>query len=222
VAFYNNLINIVQYIQTVESIGFYKKNNNENPFAIIYFPENHFLKDCYSKLNVDRKDFGRVVVPKCYNPSVCLDSKIFSDFSGSGFFVQDNFTTALENNVLVDLSYFLEKYHLIFKPITYTGFHEQKVSEYMENLISSIDPIYRKVLIYSIDYSKQYEQNYINRKVQIIISQLDKNPQLLDYVLFCSLDNRTNYKLLVKDKEFNITTIKNILRTGEPIHGFVQ
>jgi hypothetical protein len=193
-----------QYTQIVDNLAFHQSRNNKNPFAIIYLPENHLLQDYYSKLNIERRETKDIIVPRAKLPVVFLEASMITTYRKLGLLPYNRITSSLQRrNIIIDLSYYVKKYEIMFTPVTYRGIHGNRIRNYIRDLIINVGPQYRIVLIYAIDLFGDFNPNYLNRKSQMLMMELEETPNLVDDMVLCTFDPEVKYRLLIKGEEFN-------------------
>lgn len=206
-----------QYTQVVKNLDFRQSRNEDNPFAVIYFPENHMLEDYYDRLNVERRNLKYIVVPLSRLPVVYLESETVAKLRDLGLLSYNRITSSLFNkNILIDLSYYLRKTEIQYSPVNYRSTYGNRIREYLKDIILEMGSQYRVVLVYAIDLESTFDLNYLNRKSQLLMNELDVTPTLVDEMLLCTFSPDVNYRLLIKETDFNKARLTSIFRGLKP------
>jgi len=200
-----------QYTHIVDGIRF--GQNKDEPIVLIYFSENSTLLDDYPKLNLKLIDFRYVLIPTTKIPRTRLTGEIRKLYRSTGLIAYSSSQKPPPKNIILDLSLYLTAIDTTFKPTNY----RQRAGFLIKNLIlkSSIyfPKNFKKIFLYSIDPSKDMN-TFINRKIFPIIKDLKTGEfQFQDMILNVIQGEGSNYRLLVKDKDFKFTRVKNYLRS---------
>jgi len=197
---------IPQYTRVVRSIRF--KNNPDRPFLIVYFSENSTLFEDYHKLGFRRQDIRYVVVPKTRLPVTRLDSKTRELYKSIGLRpYASNMRFPQNKNIFYDISIYLKKVDDAYHPSTYRQRAGFLIQDVLFKTFNSVPDNYQKVLIYSIDVTKNVN-SFINRKVFPLLKQLKSSRPYFNDMLLTQIytDNATHRKL-IDDREYKITRI---------------
>jgi DNA-directed RNA polymerase beta subunit len=205
------------YTQVTNSIGFPLTPNN--PYLLTYFSENSTLVDDYPKLGLRSVDFRMVVVPVTKIPRTIMTSELMKDYKQLGLIPYSQKQQIPQNkNFIFDLSYYLGKIDLLFRPTNYRQRSGTLIKNSF-NLLLSYPQNYQKVLVYSIDLTKD-TNTFVNRKFFPILQMLkDEEMEFpFDYVIFALVgEASTTYRLIVKNKDYQLTKIITLLRKITPI-----
>jgi len=114
--------------------------------------------------------------------------------------------------LIFDLSYYLKAIDNSLKP----GNYRQRGGLFIKNILlktfSMFPSNYTKVFLYSINVNNEFPE-YINRKFYPILEMLKNEEVFFDDLLFCILKDKPNYRLLVKEREYNLQRIIPYLRS---------
>lgn len=206
-----------QYTHIVDGVRY--PQNNKSPFIIVYFSENSTLLKDYSKLNIKLIDAKYVIIPVTKIPISRLNNEIKIGFKSLGLKVLSS-TQKIPTgqNFILDLSIFLNSIDENYNPSNYrqrSGFLIQNI---LQKIFSSYPSNYRKVLLYSIDSTKELSE-FINRKIFSVFMQLKDDQFYFDHMIFSNLNfNDSRHKLLIKDRKFKLSRIKNLLKNVKLIN----
>ncbi len=204
--------NMRQYTHIVDGIMF-PQNKNE-PVLLVYMSENSIISDDFERLNLRNIDFRKAIIPVTKIPVTRLTTNIRSIFKARGITaLQSNQTIPEGQNLIYDLSFYLNKLDQVYKVNTY----RQRAGFLLNNMIlktfSSFPSNYQKILLYSVDPKKNINE-FINRKIFPILLNIKKDEIIpFDHMLFNTLsDDSSRYRLLIKDKEYKFDRIKTLLK----------
>lgn len=205
-------------VQFATSLSF--PQNPKNPYVLIYMSENStFLQD-YHKLNLRRVDAKIVVVPITKIPRTVLSGELIQAYKNIGLLpYSSKLRVPQGKNVIFDLSQYTYLLDAKYKFANYRRRGGMFLNNILEQAISKF-PNYNKVLIYSIDLTKNVK-SFISRKSFPILQQLKSEEFNFDsLVLATILENKTRYRVLMKDKEYDFTRVimfmRNIKEVGSP------
>lgn len=193
--------------------------NEGKPIALLYFPENgSFLKDL-TKLKLQRRDFFYVVYPNMKFPRTRLVPNIIRAYRREKYIVYSTDMNLPDKNLIIDFSPYLSAIDARIKPGNYRKRAGFLIKSAMEELFALV-PNHRKVLLYSIDVSKQDNiPSFINRKLFLTIKELNNAEYLpFDDLFMVIFDGKTIYRPLVLNKEFKFNRtlfyFRNIFSRG--------
>lgn len=196
------------YTQQVQKVSF-PLINKDHPYALIYYPENgNFLTD-YSKLGLRYLDFRHVVIPTTLFPKTKISNPIRSEFRKLKMAsYASTMVYPSKVNIILDMSFYLKKVDEIYKPANY----RQRAGILLKNttiqMLNLIPGNYKKILLYSIDQTKEIKSFYDRKIFPFLKMMRDEEDLPFDDLLFCRMtDTKTLYRLLVKDKEYNLQRI---------------
>jgi len=205
------------YSQVANSLAFPLIPNN--PYLLTYFSENGRFVDDYPKLGLRLADFRIVVVPITKIPRTIATTELIKEYKQLGLLPYSQKQRIPENKSFIfDLSQYLGKIDALFRPTNYRQRSGVLIKNSF-NLLLSFPQNYQKVLIYSVDLTKDMN-SFVNRKFFPILQMLkdEKVEFPFDYVVFAMVgENNTTYRLIFKNKEFQINKIITLLRKITPI-----
>ncbi len=205
--------NLRQYTQVVDGIRF--PNLPKDNYIITYFSENSSLLEDYPKLNFKLVDIKYNIVPVTIVPRTRLKTELLKSFKEYGIMSYSSLQKPpVGKNVFYDLSQYLTAMDRVYNPTNY----RQRLQGFIQNAINrsySDFQNFHKVLIYSVDLTKQDLNNFVDRKVFPLILQLKANNFVFDHLILCLITSSgPRYRLLVKDKSYKFdrvfTYLKNV------------
>lgn len=204
--------NLKQYTHIVDGLRF--PQNPKNPFLLIYFSENSTFLDDYEKLNLKLIDFKIIAIPSTKIPRTFLIPNIRKLYREKGLFaysLQSNLP--FNKNIVIDLSQYLITLDNVYNPSNYRQRVGFLIKDALFKSLIKFSDEYQKVFLYSINNTKNFN-GFINRKIFPIIQDL-KNEKVLfnDMLLNITGGASSNYRLLVKNKKFNIQRIVQYIKT---------
>jgi len=207
--------NFRQYSPTVNGIRF--QNIPGENFIITYFSENSSLLEDYPKLNLKPVDIRLNIIPLTRIPRTRITPaliKKFKKFSLSSY--SSNTKIPSGKNTFYDLSFYLNAIDSIYNPTNY----RQRLSLFIKNIVNQSYTNFNnfhKVLLYSIDLTKDNLNEFINRKFFPIIQQLKDESFSFDHLILCLITpSGPRYRLLVKNKIFKYPRVITYLKTIIP------
>ena len=203
--------NFKQYTHKIKNIRF--PISRENPFFIVYFSENSSFIEDYSKIQIRRTEVRGVVIPITKIPRTRLTSnlrKVYKELGLLSYSVNQRFPT--DRNLFLDTGPYLNEITLKYKPTTY----RQRIGMLLKNFLNSAastSPInFQKVLIYSVDVTKDLRP-FISRKIFPIIQSIKKGDFAFDHLILCTIqDNIASYRLLIKDHKYSFQRVFHYLK----------
>lgn len=205
-----------QYTHLVDSIRF--PQNKDKPFVIIYFSENsNFLND-YPKLNLRRIDAKTVIIPKTKIPFSILGNETRALYKSMGLRAYSSVQPIPKSeNIIYDISAFLETLDNSYQTKNYRQRSGFIIKNLISKIFSSFPNTYEKVLLYSVDTTKDLNP-FIDRKVFPFVMELKNNNIYYDHFLFNIVgDSSSRYRLLIKNRQFMFNRILQYLRNVKTI-----
>ena len=202
---------LVQYTRVVDGVRF-PPNINE-PYLLVYFSENSSFTQDYSKLNIRRQDVRHAVIPVTKLPLTRLTPDLRNAYKQLKILpYQSNMKIPESKNLFVDTTLYTQTIDEIYKPNTY----RQRAGYLIQNLLfkvfQSFPENYRKILIYSVDTTKD-ANNFINSKIFPIMRQLKAGEIFFDDMILVTLDETSpRYRLLISEKEYKLTRVLQYVR----------
>jgi len=203
------LSTIKQYYTIVKNISFIDKNK----YFIIYMGENSSFLENVDKLNFKHVEIRNIVVPVTRYPRTMLTNEIRKEYRDKKFIVYSSKAIPKGKNILfLDLSPFLEMIEEKLKPKNYRQRAGTILENYLRTMFNTIPDGYKKILIYTIDKTNPIPK-FMDRKIYAILNDIKKNGIYFDHLFFGEIDeDSTKYRLLVKDRQFDIRKIFIYLR----------
>jgi len=196
-----------QYTHVVDGVRF--KQDVKKPFLLVYLSENSTFFDDYKDLNIRKVDARYLVVPLTKIPRTRLtpEDRALSKSFGLQAFLSTQKVPA-GKNIIYDLSNYLTAIDTTYEPSHY----RQRAGFLIRNLIlkvfQSYPDNYQKVLIYSVNASKDIN-SFASRKIFPLILQLKEDPLVYDHMLMNVVSQGiSTYRLLIKDREYDFNRIK--------------
>ena len=152
------------YTQVVNGIRF-EQPVKEQPYVITYLSENSLFFEDYPKLNLVPFDVKIVVVPYTKIPKTKLTNELIKTYKNLSLLpIQSNLNVPQNKNVFFDLSQFLNALDYSYKP---TNYRQRAGTFVLGSLFNSFSqfPNHKKVLLYSVDVSKPFNKNFVDRKI---------------------------------------------------------
>lgn len=206
--------NIKLYTQVTNGIRFIKK---DVPYLLVYLSENStFIKDYY-KLNIYRQDARYIVVPITKIPRSYMLPDLKSQYKNLKLNpYPSNIKVPSSQSVIFDPSLFMSKLDIMLRPSNY----RLRAGSLLKSLIyssASMYPSYKKILVYSVDITKLFDKNYINRKIFPFLLDIKNDNFIFDSLILNIVSNSgSKYRLLIKDGVFDYSKIllyiKNITK----------
>jgi DNA-directed RNA polymerase beta subunit len=200
-----------QYSQVTDGLRYTIK---EQPYMLLYLSENSTLIDDFHKLNIRLIDIRMAVIPRTTIPRTFLTPelrKIYNKILGL-YSYPANMKIPKNKNFIFDPTNFIKEVDETYHPDNY----RQKAGFLIKNQLESAllnYPGYKKVLIYSIDVTKTFN-NFVDRKIFPIIQDLKNNDINFDDLLLVTLnESSVRYRLLVKDRKFDFQKIMVYIKT---------
>lgn len=204
--------NLRLYTQKVNRLVFPSDKN----YMIIYFSENSDLISDYPKLNIRRKDFRHVVVPNTRIPRTYLTPEIKKVYTSYGLRPFSTNQKPPNQSFIFDISNYLNKIETTFEPQHYRQRSGSLITNLLRRSFTFYDNSFEKIFLYSIDRTKDFRR-LMDMKIFPIIEQLRDEDFYFNHMLLGVLnENKTSYRLLVKDGEFNLKRIISFIRGIKP------
>jgi len=195
-----------QYTQVTNALKFPK--DPKRPYLFLYMSENSTFIDDYKSLNLRLIDFRDVVVPLTKIPRTRLTTDLIKLYKSFGLIARNsNMKIPAGRNIIYDLTQYLKSIDTVYEPRHY----RQRSGLLIKNLLlrgfDSFPNNYKKVLVYSVTLENNLYA-FPNRKIFPLLYQLKTGSIPYDYLLLVSIhESKPYYRLLVKDKEYNLNKI---------------
>jgi len=187
--------------------------NTKNPFLIIYFSENSSFVEDYPKLNLLRVDAKKVIIPKTQIPFSFITPELKSTYKAHGLLALSS-TQALPQgqNIIYDISPYLKTLENSYKLKNYRQRGGFLLKNLIDKIFSGLPNNYQKVLLYSVDTTKELNK-YIDRKIFPFILEMKDNNIYYDHLIFNTIKGSTSrYRLLIKDRTINFNRVNLFLK----------
>ena len=199
------------YNHVVDGLRFPPEKNTK--YMITYFSENSsFLQD-FSRLNIRLIDIRTVVIPYTKYPLSKLDITLRKEYRKIGMFAFQSNQPIPDRNIYYDLSNYFSAIDTLWHPDNYrmrVGTIVKRATD--ASTIGFED--YHKILFYSVDLTKPFDKNYINRKFYPILMGLKEGDFYFDDLVLVSIGSSgARYRLLVKDKQFIFARAWNYIKS---------
>lgn len=187
--------------------------NASEPYILIYFSENGLLVDDYPKLNIRKMDIRLVVTPVTKVPRTRLQADTIKLFKQNGLLAYSQIMKVPKGrSFLFDMSEYLSKIDLMYKPVNYRMRAGTLIKSALSSMLTMYPPNYKRVLLYSIDLTKDFK-SFINRKFFPILQMMKDDIFPFDHVVLILIDeSRSYHRLIVKNKNANLNRILPILK----------
>ena len=174
-----------QYSSSVNGIIFPNKPG-EN-FVLTYFSENSSLLKDYPRLNLRLMDFRIGVIPVTKVPKTRLTPELIKSYKHHGIITYSSIMKVpISKNVIYDLSQYFEAIDYTFNPTNY----RQRLRVFIKNVTNQSFlkfQNFQKVLVYSVDLTKENLNKFVDRKFFPIIQQLKDGSFQFDHLIFLRL-----------------------------------
>ena len=202
---------IKQYTMQVDGIRFMP--NPKEPFLIVYFSENSTLLDDYPRLNIRPIDVRVVTVPVTKVPRTRLLPDVRKMFRKYKLYAYSTLQPIPPGrSFFYDVSQYVRAIDTTYKPKTYRQRAGFLINHIISTAFSSYPDNYQKILLYSIDTTKDFF-SFVNRKVFPIVRQIKSEEILFDHLLVNVMSaSGSKYRLLIKDGEFKFPRVLFYLR----------
>lgn len=201
-----------QYTQIVTGIRFSQDRNE--PFVLVYFSENSNFVEDYPKLNLRRIDAKKVVVPVTKVPISRMTPELKKLYKTLGLYAySSNQKVPEKENLIYDLSNYLATIESTYHIKTY----RQRAGFLLKNMLlkvfNSFPQNYQKVLLYSVDTTKEMRP-FIDRRIFPILTQIKNGDFQFDHMILNYVtESSSRYRLLVKDRQSNFNRVKQLLKS---------
>lgn len=137
---------LVQYTRVVDGVRF-PPNINE-PYLLVYFSENSWLVQDYSKLNIRRQDVRHAVIPVTKMPVTRLTPELRNSYKQLRVLpYQSNMKIPESKNLFVDTTLYTQTIDEIYKPNTYRQRAGYLIQNLLYKVFHSFPDNYRKILV---------------------------------------------------------------------------
>jgi len=203
--------NMRLYSQQTDSIMY--PINTSIPFMVVYFPENSNLIDDYPKLNIRKADIRVVVTPMTKIPRTILTNDNVRIFKQYGLYnISGRIKVPSGRSFIFDMSQYLNKIDQIYKPVNYRQRSGILIKNSLNSMLATYPPNYQKVLMYSIDVTKDLK-SFVNRKFFPILQMIKDENIPFDHIVFILInENKSYHRLLMMDKKFKLDRIITLLK----------
>lgn len=204
--------NLKQYIQSVDGIRWISSNIN-NPFLLTFFSENSTFLESYPRLNIRRIDARYAAIPRMKIPVSYLNQKIINDYKRIHIMAfPAGRKPPAKQNVIFDTTIYTSLIDQKFRPKNYRTRSGTLVKYGIDNSFI-IYSNFEKVLIYSIDLTKPFDSNWVNRKFYNFLIDLKEGNIDYDHLILNTIsDSGSRYRLLVKDKSYDYNRLFPLIR----------
>ena len=204
------------YTQKVDGVIYTTKP--AEPFILLYFPENSLLINDYPKLNIRRMDVRVVVTPITKIPRTRLQPETIKIFKNYGLLsLSQRMKVPQGRSFLFDMSEYLNKLDVMYKPNNYRMRSGVLIKSSLNSMLANYPPNYKRVLMYSIDLTKDVK-SFINRKSFPILQMMKDGIIPFDYMMLVLIDeSRSYHRLIVKNRKAELSRIIPILKRISPI-----
>lgn len=201
------------YTQKTNRLTFDTKKN----YMLMYFSENSSLTGDYPNLKLRRQDFKYVIVPNTRIPRTYLDSNLRKVYKAYNLISLMSNQQPPGNNFIFDISQYLNTIESSYNPQHYRQRSGFLISNLVMRSFNMYDNSYEKILVYSINKNESFRR-FIDMKIFPIIDKLRNDEVDFDHMLLSIIEeDRTTYRLLMKDGDFNVRRIISLLRTIRPL-----
>jgi hypothetical protein len=192
--------------------GFRFPPDKDKQYMITYFSENsNFLED-YPKLNIRLADIRVVVIPYTKFPLTKLTTTLRKDYRKMGMFSFQSNQPVPNRNIYYDLSNYFTAIDDLWHPSNYRMRVGNIVRGATYGSLSGFED-YHKILLYSVDVTKPFDKNYINRKFYPILEGLKEEDFPFDDLVLATIGpGGTRYRLLVKDRKYIFARAWNYIK----------
>jgi len=204
--------NFKLYIQITDAIKF--PQIASDPYMISYFSENSNFFEDYPKLHILRNDIKNIVTTFTKIPYTTIDNTLKKNLREKYklYLFSSNQKISLNQNFILDLSTYLNKVDLMFKPLTYRGRSGLLIKDTVLSTFTLYPNNYKKILLYVIDLNKPVKQ-FINSKLYLLWELLKSENFNFDDMIFATIkEGSIRYRLIVKNRDFDIQRITNLFR----------
>jgi len=188
--------------------------NKDKPFYIVYMGENSTFIESFKKFNFRYTDIFNVIIPLTRVPTVTrLLPEERKEYRKIKWIPRTSNDTIPKGRSLVyDLSKFFTAVENKFHPLTWRFRVGNLLKNMLNRSFSGAPENYEKILMYHIDVTKPFN-DLINSKIFPVLLDLRNGIIQFDHLLLCITGhNGTTYRLLIKDKNFDISRIKSYIR----------
>lgn len=194
--------------------GFLIPQNSKKSTMILYYSENSTFMDDFQYLGLRRIDFRYVIVPTTRMPRTFLNGVLIKKYKDECHLIAKRSDQPIpENqNYIYDCTEFIYQVDKKYKPKTY----RQRFGNLLQQAVEAGfrgGRKYRKILFYSVCLDKPFSESYVNRKIFPFITQLKAGTFIFDDMVLCLITpNGSHYRILVKDREYTYTRIKQYIK----------
>jgi len=191
-------------------------------YDIIYFPENTTFQESYYKLNLRRIFMRKITVPQSKIPRIVPNSKILLPYKQLKLIpvlkIKDE-----DNNTIIDTSLFMDLLDEKFKKESYRRpIVAKRIISYLQFAKEQSPTNRKKVLVYHIDYDKEFSDKIEYKRIFPLLLDLKKTKGFnFDYVLFAvTSDGSTVYTSFKNSEEIlsfgRIYSLLNSIKSKSP------
>jgi len=166
-----------------KTLAFPDKRGIEN-YDIIYFPENTTFYESYFKLKIKRMFARKATIAKAKIPVLIVNGKTLAPYRALKLLPVIDIKED-ENNTFIDSSQYMEALDAKFKKGSYRRpIVGNRVISYLQACKAKSPPNRKTILVYHIDYDKEFPKEIQYRRVFPLVWQLQKTKGFsFDYVL---------------------------------------
>jgi len=188
--------------------------NTKGPYYIVYMSESSdFMKD-KPRLNLYFLDFKDIIIRNTVFPRTYLTGRMIQEYRESNLIAHKKKKQInKQKNIIYEPNIFFDKIDKEYEEYhTYRNHKNGKlVYNEIRKAFSNIRG-YRKIFLYAVDVDK-CKKVYQNRKIFLFFDDLkNKNIYFDDMIMVLFKNNKTIYKILIKNKEYNYNRIYEYIR----------
>jgi len=190
---------------------------------LVYFSENSNFLDDYEKLNLKYIDFRIITIPRTQIPRTFLSpelKKLYKDKKLITYPLQTKLPSS--KNIIIDLSPYLNSIDQTYNPTAYRQRSGFLIKDVLFKSLIRFPDNYKKIFMYSINNIKDFN-SFINRKIFPILQDL-KNEKIPfdDMIMNIVGESSSRYRLLIKDKKFNLQRIIQYIKNIKTIDNTIE
>jgi len=158
----------------------------DTKYMITYFSENSTFLEDFNRLNIRLIDIRTVVIPYTKYPLTKLTVPLRKEYRKLGMFSFQSNQPIPNRNIYYDLSNYFKAIDDLWKPTNY----RMRVGGIIKRATDASTfgfEDYHKILFYSIDLTKEFDKNYINRKFYPILMGLKEGDFAFDDLVLVTI-----------------------------------
>ena len=185
----------------------------DTKYMITYFSENSTFLEDFHRLNIRLIDIRTVVIPYTKYPLTKLTVPLRKEYRKLGMFSFQSNQPVPDRSIYYDLSNYFTAIDDLWKPTNY----RMRVGGIIKRATDASTfgfEDYHKILFYSIDLTKEFDKNYINRKFYPILMGLKEGDFPFDDLVLVTIGSSgARYRLLVKNRQFVFARTWNYVKS---------